>query len=70
MREIIEKVFQGEGTNEDLEQLRQIGKAAISVSTCGMGQSFPLPVLSALELFPQDFEAAIENRLQRTDDRG
>ncbi len=62
MREIIEKVFQGEGTTEDLEQLRQIGKACVAASTCGMGQAFPLPVLSALELFPQDFEAVIENR--------
>jgi len=60
MKEIIDKVFQGEGTNEDLEQLRQIGKACVAVSTCGMGQAFPLPILSALELFPQDFEAAIE----------
>ena len=59
MREIIEKVFQGEGTNEDLEKLRQIGRACVAASTCGMGQAFPLPVLSALELFPQDFEAAI-----------
>jgi len=69
MREIIEKVFQGEGTNEDLEQLRQIGKACVAVSTCGMGQAFPLPVLSALELFPKDFEAAIENRRQRIENR-
>lgn len=60
IKEIIDKVFGGEGTNEDLEQLRQIGKACVAVSTCGMGQAFPLPVLSALELFPQDFEAAIE----------
>jgi len=59
MREIIEKVFKGEGTTEDLEQLRQIGKACVAVSTCGMGQAFPLPVLSSLELFPQDFEVAI-----------
>jgi NADH:ubiquinone oxidoreductase subunit F (NADH-binding) len=61
MKEIIDKVFGGEGTNEALEQLRQIGKACVEASTCGMGQAFPLPVLSALELFPQDFEAAIEN---------
>ncbi|MDH4239336.1 MAG: NADP oxidoreductase [Phycisphaerae bacterium] len=60
IKEIIDKVFGGEGTDEDLEQLRQIGKACVAVSTCGMGQAFPLPVLSALELFPQDFEAAIE----------
>lgn len=60
IKEIIDKVFGGDGTDEDLEQLRQIGKACVAVSTCGMGQAFPLPVLSALELFPQDFEAAIE----------
>jgi len=59
MKEIVERFSHGKGTTEDLEQLRRIGKACVSASTCGMGQAFPLPVLSALELFPQDFEAAI-----------
>ena len=59
MKEIVDKIFDGEGASDDLEQLRQISKACVEVSTCGMGQAFPLPVLSALELFPQDFEAAI-----------
>ncbi len=59
MKEIIERLFHGKGTTEDLEHLREIGKACVSVSTCGMGQAFPLPVLSALELFPEDFEAVI-----------
>jgi len=59
MKEIVEKLAQGTGTDEDLQQLRQVGKACVAVSTCGMGQAFPVPVLSALELFPQDFEAAI-----------
>ncbi len=59
MSEIVEKLFQGVGTIEDLEQLHKIGKACVAASTCGMGQAFPLPILSALELFPQDFEAAI-----------
>jgi formate dehydrogenase iron-sulfur subunit len=60
MKEIVDRIFGGEGASDDLEQLRQISKACVEVSTCGMGQAFPLPVLSALELFPQDFEAAIE----------
>ncbi len=59
MKEIIEKLARGEGTAEDLQQLRRIGQACATVSTCGMGQAFPLPVLSALELFPEDFEAAV-----------
>ncbi|RKY11014.1 MAG: NADP oxidoreductase [Planctomycetota bacterium] len=61
MRDIVERLSQGEGTTEDLEQLRQIGKTCVAVSTCGMGQAFPIPVLSALELFPHDFEAAIHH---------
>jgi len=59
MKEIVERLSHGKGTTEDLEQLRRIGKACVVASTCGMGQAFPLPVLSALELFPGDFEAAI-----------
>jgi NADH:ubiquinone oxidoreductase subunit F (NADH-binding) len=59
MKEIVERLSHGQGTTEDLERLRQIGKACVVTSTCGMGQAFPLPVLSALELFPEDFEPAI-----------
>jgi NADH:ubiquinone oxidoreductase subunit F (NADH-binding) len=59
MKEIVYTLARGEGTADDLAQLREIGKACIVSSTCGMGQAFPLPVLSALELFPEDFEAAI-----------
>jgi len=29
-----------------------------------MGQAFPLPVLSALELFPKDFETVIQKNPQ------
>jgi len=60
MKEIVDTLSHKEATPDDLVQLREIGKACIAASTCGMGQAFPLPVLSALELFPEDFEAAIQ----------
>ncbi len=59
MQEIIERVNSGRADVDDTARLREIGRAAIRASTCGMGQVFPLPVLSALELFGQDFEAAV-----------
>ncbi len=59
MKEIIRKLSAGRGTADDLQRLREIGKASVAAATCGMGQAFPLPVLSALELFPEDFEAAV-----------
>ncbi len=59
MREIVERLTHGHGTEEDLERLREIGTACIAASTCGMGQAFPLPVLSAMALFPEDFETVL-----------
>lgn len=59
MKEIIERLSRRKGTADDLERLRQIGRACVAASTCGMGQAFPLPVLSALELFPEDFNAGL-----------
>jgi len=64
MKEIVDTLSRGEGTADDLAQLREIGKASVAVATCGMGQAFPLPVLSALELFPEDFEAAVQKNPQ------
>ena len=60
MKEIVDVLSQANATADDLAQLREIGKACVAASTCGMGQAFPLPVLSALELFPEDFEAAVQ----------
>lgn len=60
MKEIVDSLSRGEATADDLTQLREIGKASVAAATCGMGQAFPLPVLSALELFPEDFEEAVQ----------
>lgn len=59
MKQIVDRLASGNGTEVDLMRLREIGNACVAGSTCGMGQAFPLPVLSALELFPEDFEAAV-----------
>jgi len=59
MKEIVDRLARGNGTEADLMRLREIGNACVAGSTCGMGQAFPLPVLSALELFPEDFEEAL-----------
>lgn len=66
MKEIIDTLSHGEAAADDLAQLREIGKACVTISTCGMGQAFPLPVLSALELFPEDFETAIQKTPSKT----
>jgi len=59
MQEIVENISEGKGQEDDILRLREIANAAVKVSTCGLGQAFPLPVLSALELFPKDFESVV-----------
>lgn len=70
MKEIIDRLSDGQGADDDLSQLRQIGKACVAASTCGMGQAFPLPVLSALELFPEDFNTGIGRTATKELDSG
>jgi len=60
MKEIVDNLSCGKGTAKGLTQLREIGKVCVATATCGMGQAFPLPVLSALELFGEDFEMAVQ----------
>ena len=60
MHEITGRLLAGEGTPEDLSRLREIGKACTSTTLCGYGQTASVPVLSAMELFPDDFESCVE----------
>ncbi len=59
MLEILKQVQAGQARPGSLDQLRRIGYACAVSSTCGMGQAFPEPVLSALKLFPEEFESQL-----------
>ncbi|OGC04292.1 hydrogenase [candidate division WOR-1 bacterium RIFOXYA12_FULL_43_27] len=56
MLEIINKITRGEGELSDLDKLEKMGKEIISSSLCGLGQTAPNPVLSALRHFRHEFE--------------
>ncbi len=55
LHEILEKITQGNGTMEDLDKLRNLGKVIIDTSLCGLGQSSPNPVLSTLDNFYEEY---------------
>ncbi|RKX44013.1 MAG: NADH-quinone oxidoreductase subunit NuoF [Thermotogae bacterium] len=57
--QILERISKGQGRKEDLDLLREIAKAAGETSFCGLGQSIPVPLLSILENFKEEFEAHI-----------
>ena len=56
MLEILEKLCDGKGEENDLIKLEELGKNIIKASVCGLGQSAPNPVLSTLKYFRDEYK--------------
>ncbi len=57
IREILQRLCDGEGKRKDLQRLHELGEALQQSSLCGLGRSAPNPVLSSLRHFPDEYEA-------------
>lgn len=53
--EILDKITKGQGTMEDLENLRNLGQVIKDTSLCGLGQTSPNPVLSTMDNFWDEY---------------
>ncbi|MGY4707841.1 NADH-quinone oxidoreductase subunit NuoF [Candidatus Bipolaricaulota sp. J31] len=62
MLEIMERIVRGEGTEEDLAKLEELGEAVKASALCGLGQTAPNPVLSSLRYFRDEFLAHIRDK--------
>ncbi len=62
MLEILTRLCEGSGTNEDLERLSVLGKVMKQSSLCGLGRTAPNPALTALTYFREEFEAHVAGR--------
>ncbi|HQF91986.1 MAG TPA: NADH-quinone oxidoreductase subunit NuoF [Synergistaceae bacterium] len=62
LHEILTKICQGRGTEEDLALLRDLGKMIKDTSLCGLGQTAPNPVLSTLEHFWDEYVAHVRDK--------
>jgi len=59
MLELLERIVNGEGREEDLDMLEELGRAITDTALCGLGKSAALPVLSTLKTFREEYEAHI-----------
>jgi NADP-reducing hydrogenase subunit HndC len=57
--EILEKICKGDGTMEDLDNLRNLSQVIKDTSLCGLGQTSPNPVLSTMENFYEEYIAHV-----------
>jgi len=58
-REILERIQRGQGTEEDLVLLSDLGDTMKTASLCALGARAPYPVLTAIEHFGDEFRSRL-----------
>ena len=62
MLEILTRITQGKGRDEDINILENIAYTVKECSLCGLGQTCPNPVLTTIKYFRDEFEAHIKEK--------
>jgi NADH-quinone oxidoreductase subunit F len=62
MREVLNRITQGEGKEGDVELLEEIGNFTNDFSLCGLGTSAANPVLSTIRYFREEYDAHIRDK--------
>lgn len=62
MLEILEKITEGKGEEEDLPKLEELAQTIKRTSVCGLGQTAPNPVLSTIHYFKDEYVEHIKNK--------
>ncbi|MGQ9545671.1 MAG: NADH-quinone oxidoreductase subunit NuoF [Dehalococcoidia bacterium] len=62
MLQILTRITQGKGREQDIETLLTIARTVKECSLCGLGQTCPNPVLTTLEYFKDEYEIHIKEK--------
>lgn len=62
MLEILERITEGEGELEDLDEIRRIGRGMKAGALCALGQLAPDPVISTIRHFEDEYRAHIVDK--------
>lgn len=60
--EMLTKITEGKGTEEDLETMRNLAETIKLTSLCGLGQTAPNPVLSTMKYFHEEYLAHVRDK--------
>ena len=66
MHEILQKICDGNGEEEDLEKLERLANNIKKASVCGLGQTAPNPVLSTMRYFKDEYEDHVKKHECKT----
>jgi len=59
---ILTRITKGEGTREDLDQLKDLGRNVSQGSLCGLGRTAPNPVMTSLTYFADEYIAHVAEK--------
>ena len=62
MLEMMEKICDGNGTEQMLEDLESLAKTIQDTALCGLGQTAPNPILSTLRYFKDEYLAHVRDK--------
>ncbi len=62
LHDILERITQGKGKDEDIDLLQEISNTLIDTSLCQLGGSAPNPVLSTIRYFRDEYDAHIREK--------
>ena len=62
MLEMLEKICDGNGTEEMLEELERLAVTITDTALCGLGQTAPNPILSTLRYFKDEYIAHVRDK--------
>jgi len=60
MLQLLKKISLGQGTEEDIEKIKELGRAMQKAALCALGQTAPNPVLSTMKFFPEEYQALLK----------
>lgn len=63
MLELLDKITEGKGTLQDLDDLEELANQIKNTSLCALGQTAPNPVLSTMKNFRHEYEAHVIDKV-------
>ncbi len=65
--DLFDKIARGEGTQGDVDHLKEISNTMMLTSKCEIGRTVPIPLLNILEYFEDDIRDLIDNQKKSPD---
>ena len=61
--DLLDKIARGEGTQSDIEHLKEVSETMMLTSKCEIGRTVPKPILDLIEHYKEQFDRVIDQQI-------